>query len=155
LVGGLWLYQLGQVPQLHGYVDAAGGQHLAVGAEGQGGDLGFVRPEADPPEASRKAQAGDRPRVPRQAAQLLAPADVSVADLVVLGGHGDGPAVRRELYPKHQAGKSTEGDPFFAGVQVQNGHRNRLIHGNSTKSTKTWWRELGRGFWGGTSIQLL
>jgi hypothetical protein len=176
LLGRPWYDRLGQVPQLHGPVDAAGGQYLGVGPWGQRGDLGFVGPETDPPRAvghvpevhdadlvcrnqglavCRKSQARDRAGVPRKAAPLLAPADVPEADLVVLGGHGDGLAVRRELHPKHQAWKSTQGDPFFAGVQVQNGHRNRFIHGSSTKSTKIWWREPDRGFWGGISMQLL
>jgi hypothetical protein len=173
---GAWLDQLGQVPKLHGPVQAAGGQDLGVGANRQSGDLRFMGPEADPPGAvghiagvhdpdlvrkkqgltvGRESQVRDQSGVPRQAAQLLAPVHGPEPDLFVLRGHGDGPGVRRELHPKHQDWKSTQGDPFFAGVQVQNGHRNRLIHGRSTKSTKTWWREPGRGFWGGTSMQLL
>jgi hypothetical protein len=176
LLGGPWLGQLGQVPQLPVPVQAAGGQHLAAGAKRQRGDLGFMGPEADPPRAvghipevsdanlvrrnqdlavGRKTQVRDRSGVPRQEAQLLAPVNVPEPDLFVLRGHGDGPGVRRELLPKHQGWKSTQGDRFFAGVQFQNGHRNRLIHGRSTKSTRTWWREPGRGFWGGTSMQLL
>jgi hypothetical protein len=146
-LAGFPLQQLGQVPQFHGFVPAARGQRIAVRRDGQGRNLGGVRPEAGPlcpggriPKSHhadlvrrgqqlavrRERQGRNRPSVSQQHAQLFVLGNVPEPHALIVGGQGQSLGVRGELRQPNQARKALEGAEIFLAIHVPDGHGHRM-----------------------------